>query len=903
MSVADLLCTFTFRIIPLSLSCIAFLLVAASPALAATKAVVRDPNAKPAKTVQSFSRADASPTSPAATGVLRILLVDDDVSDNNNIPGDTRKSVSDTVFRKLVADAVGGDAAVWAVETVKTNANGPAIDTLRNYSLIVWYTGASYGGNPDNTSVLSIEDEKTVRRYLQETGGAVILISPGYASKVLEQGSSWEQTSWPFLTEVLGIRGGRGLVQRFLPGTVTTTQGDQFEVGKGGAVESQFSAVNPAGATVVFNAELESMGGKLVPVATANSYGKGRIIYVGFTFENLAGKQLAPAFQQLLAATGLTAKAEQVASCPAQPEPPTLSAKTQAAGPATVQVSGTPSTAVVSWTLPTATILNASLGVAPTTRTAMTAPPAQTTTVTVVRLVPNAAAVHLNNASPDASTANDPGPLTPGHAVTYRVQRMDGCTVLGAKDVSYTPPLPHDPSGLTATTAADGTVTLKWQPVDGVAGYQVTGTSLTAPVKVSYSTQWTSPPQAPGAQQWKIASVYEPGGVFTAASAWPSVMSHIVPTPHLQYLSLPNGTGSYAESQAHYGTRCDRNPMAEFGFTWVDDCLNADRILDAATNWSQAWLAIDNQASGYGGPGVTAEYSTAVFADLHDLGLGRQVNCVPRKGAVTLCWASSHGSIPAAGASINGPGLTSLGEEFSTTKSLNIIIISGNRAFFGTWEKPADVGSSGGNTSWAELEFDYASQAAVVYGTQLDSQGRKSVPHACLSCHGGHFDASSKLVVGANLLPLIPVNLTFSSPQARVNSEESIRRINQIILESNPTPSISTQITTLYNGSPGTPGITANDAAVPPGWASQPGLYKQVIAPYCGTCHFSQTGPLNFSTFANVLANKQRIQRAVCVDFSMPHSEQGLRRFWTEGGTVSLPGMLSTALGFSKCPQ
>lgn len=53
---------------------------------------------------------------PAAAGPLRILLVDDDFSDNNHTPGDKRLSQSDQVFRKLAA---GGDAGAWAVETVK----------------------------------------------------------------------------------------------------------------------------------------------------------------------------------------------------------------------------------------------------------------------------------------------------------------------------------------------------------------------------------------------------------------------------------------------------------------------------------------------------------------------------------------------------------------------------------------------------------------------------------------------------------------------------------------------------------------------------------------------------------------------------------------------------------------
>jgi hypothetical protein len=897
MSAAHVSRTLASRVLPFLLLCTCVIRTNLPAALAATKPTTPSPSTKLQSSQPTAKAAATFLASPAATGPLRILLVDDDYSDNNNIPGDSRRSFSDTVFSKLVSDAVGGDKASWSLETVKSNANGPLIDRLRPFSLILWYTGASYGGNPDNTSVLSIEDEKTVRRYLEEVGGTVVLISPGYVSKVLEQGSSWESTSWPFLKEVMGVRGGRGLAQRFVPGLVTTPQGAQFQVGKGSVVESQFSAVNPDAAEVLFTAELESMKGP-VPVATANKYGKGRFIYIGYTFENLDPKALAPAFQQLLAATGLTPTGSPTAACPPSTAP---TGNAQNGAPATVQVSGTPTTAVVNWTLPTATLLNASLGLALSTRTAQTAPASQVTAVTVERLMPNAAPVRLNVASPDALKADDAGPLMPGQAVTYRVTLLNGCTALGAKDAVFTPPLPRDPTGLVATPGADSSVTLAWQAVDdaSVNGYQVTGTSLTAPVVVRYATQWTSPTQAPGTQQWKVATIYAPGSVLTAASAWPSVMSHIVPTPHLQYLSLPNGTGSYAESQAHYATRCDQGAMAEFGATWVDECLSAAHILASATNWTDALVA-----SGNGLPDG-AEWSTAAFADLHDLGLGRRANCVPRKGKVTLCWATSHGSIPAAGASVDGSSLAGLGERLSITKSLNFIIVSGSRAFFGTWEGPVtpDVASQGGYGGVIEKETDFADSAAVVYGTQLDSQGRKSVPHACLSCHGGHFDTTSKLVIGASLLPLIPADLTFSSPQARANSEEPIRRINQIILDTNPAPTIKTQITTLYNGSPGTPNTPANDAAVPAGWASQPGLYKQVIAPYCGSCHFAQTGPLNFGTFKNVMDNKQRIQRAVCVDFSMPHSEQGLRKFWSEGGTVSLPGMLSTALGFPKCPQ
>jgi len=507
--------------------------------------------------------------------------------------------------------------------------------------------------------------------------------------------------------------------------------------------------------------------------------------------------------------------------------------------------------------------------------------------------VPNAVPVPLTVASPDALKASDRGPLTPGRALTYRVTLTDASGRTGFKEVSFTPQA-KDPDSLSASPQADGRIVLTWPEVPGVASYQVSGTALAAPVTVRSATQWQSAAQTPGSQQWKVASVYEPGGVLTAASAWPSVTSHVAPTPGRPYLSMPNGTGSIGESTALYDNQCAA-PRTIQNINL--NCPDAGWFLSLSRSWR------DTYDSKYGGGSIAPSWPLAAFADLNDLGLGRRVNCTlllntPR---ITMCWATSHGQFPAPGQPPNGAALAAAGANGTDIKSLNIIITSAQGAFFGTWENARPI------TGRADAAYDradlFADASSKRYLTALDTQGPKSVPNACLSCHGGRYDATRKIIVGASLLPLIPAHLTFASPQARANAEEQIRRINQIVLESNPSPTISAQINALYNGAPGTPGTQANDAAVPSGWSSQPGLYRQVIAPYCGTCHFSQTGPLNFATYANVQGNKQRIQKAVCVDFSMPHSEQGFRRFWSEGGAVSLPGLLSTVLGYPKCPQ
>lgn len=251
----------------------------------------------------------ASLPAPKASGPLRILLVDDDAS-SNNAGGDTGAAQrSDGIFRDLVAKAVGGSADAWSVEVVKNRDNGPAFERLRGFNVVLWYTGASYGANNDT---IGREDEKTLRRYLEETGGAVILVSPGYLNNLV-YGQSWEAAEHPFLKEVLAVNGCYGLVQRATRGTVRAHNGTEFPIEHPGAAETQFSVVNPDGAALVFTSPLETTYAKAeagggLPVAVANAYGTGRIVYLGFTFENIPAQDRARAFALLLeAATGPTA--------------------------------------------------------------------------------------------------------------------------------------------------------------------------------------------------------------------------------------------------------------------------------------------------------------------------------------------------------------------------------------------------------------------------------------------------------------------------------------------------------------------------------------------------------------------------------------------------------------------
>jgi len=250
----------------------------------------------------------ASLPAPKAGGARRILLVDDDW--DNNTAG-ARPSGSDQIFRALVAAAVGGDPTAWSAEMVETYKHGPAFERLRDFNVIVWYTGSSYGGGPDGSSTLSVEDEKVVRRYLEEVGGAFILVSPGFLT-TRSYATTWNESANPFLNDVVGIRGFASLVRRFEAGEVRAGDGTRFPVEAKGVIETQFSAVNPDGAAVVLDATLDPRrtAEGPVPVAVANAYDSGRFVYVGFSFENIAEPSRADAFQRLLeAATGAPAAA------------------------------------------------------------------------------------------------------------------------------------------------------------------------------------------------------------------------------------------------------------------------------------------------------------------------------------------------------------------------------------------------------------------------------------------------------------------------------------------------------------------------------------------------------------------------------------------------------------------
>ena len=448
-----------------------------------------------------------------ASGPRRILLVDDDW-DGNTVGA--RPSGSDKIFRELVAAAVGGDAAAWSTEMVETYQHGPAFERLRDFNVVVWYTGGSYGGGFDGRSTLSVEDEKIVRRYLQEVGGAFILVSPGFLT-TRTYATTWTESDNPFLKEVMGVNGIASLVRRFEAGTVHGADRTTFQVEAKGVIETQFSAINPDGAAVVFTSTVDArktMEGP-VPVAVAHPFGGGRFVYVGFSFENITEALRTKAFDRLLeAATGSAAAA---APAPTRVVPTVL--QNEGAQQRIVEIPPAPSG-------PPVASLEIS-GSYPGMHSLRWIATLDTGIDQFEVYRRDANGWRFLRGGFRENFFHDPSYVAPGSAYKVVAVYRDGRR--GEAVVEYpNPPQPQAPTGLRVVQTGTETVQIDWVNVPGVGKYRVYGPgapdaglvvttgTLTEP---GYGGRTTMQFMPIGIHEIRVAAEYAPGPAPTYTSA------------------------------------------------------------------------------------------------------------------------------------------------------------------------------------------------------------------------------------------------------------------------------------------------------------------------------------------------------------------------------------------------
>jgi hypothetical protein len=654
----------------------------------------------------------------------------------------------------------------------------------------------------------------------------------------------------------------------------------------------------------------ESFPGGLTSGPDATRQGVGRLDVVARgTDNNLYQRSWHSGWSEWLplGAPGVTAVVATTTATPTtQPPtdpliPPTSTPTVMSDGPAPtgLTATGTPTTATIRWTaVPGAANYRVNRAPAGTTTwTAVTPSPITTTSVS-------------NDALPDHRLA-----------YTYQVLAYQANGHFGAATVNYTPPAPTDPTRLAAAVSTPASVQLTWQAAPGASGYQVSGPGVANGTQTP-STSFTIASAPPGSNVYRVASIFTPGGVLTPAANWPSVTAPVPPRIGAPFLTIRNGPGSNGEAWLHADrARLCGPPPSLTEYSDSRTCLptlatagpiSLGAMLEGAFVSPNPFVskAVQNARDSL----LRAVYlESAVFGDSADLGVGRRVWCKWRAGGPWyICLASSHGPGPGPRLEYGDPHRVADAAARNTEfRGFTVILPSASEGWPGlrflVFAVAPEVNLSG--VSDPAERFVLMLRNAYVLtdpgpplfaSANLDMQGPKFPPHACLSCHGGRYVNGD--VIGASLLPLDPSRFAFSTlPGAtRAEQEPRIREINNHVVRFAAPPMVQEYLAGLYGSGTAIGPATAD--FVPTGWATQPGLWRSVIRPYCTSCHMAQTGPLAFASWADVLVLKDAVQRTICKDATMPHAELLFRRFWGTGGAVSLPGMLSTALGFSSCP-
>jgi len=246
----------------------------------------------------------------------------------------------------------------------------------------------------------------------------------------------------------------------------------------------------------------------------------------------------------------------------------------------------------------------------------------------------------------------------------------------------------------------------------------------------------------------------------------------------------------------------------------------------------------------------------AAYSNNNDLGFGRDTNILMRRivyldGVKTEVnsWLANYSLTPpwpdqnplsadAAAAREPGRGIAAVCMEYSSSKDAS--------------------GKPRGKPLVAFFVYDGVGPTAKrVLSADLDGYGKKAVPYLCTTCHGGFLPTnptrSDVLKMNSSFREFDLASFKFPRPGFPIDhsirsspdtpEQREFRRMNDLVLATNPSPAIKELINGWYSNSP----EFQNPNFVPPGWEHHPTnpnldgevkqLYQQVIATSCRTCH------------------------------------------------------------------
>lgn len=388
----------------------------------------------------------------------------------------------------------------------------------------------------------------------------------------------------------------------------------------------------------------------------------------------------------------------------------------------------------------------------------------------------------------------------------------------------------------------------------------------------------------------------------TSVSELPFPLSNVISAA--RFLLFPN-----PQRQGFGGTdQTNRLEYAQAYYTAIDALNERDTLTK--------WKAKNGFSSGTG-----SEVST-VFGDARDLGYGRRMTARQSPDGCLAFFVENY--------------LVETGSQGYTYSTLNVdaaVVRSSQRFVSVSANEYCDLDGPGGVNGPKFVKFFvFDTNGNRKLMVDQDGLGEKAMPNICVSCHGGRSDplnadgtfptvrnsVSQQAGDTTSRLQFLKVHtFDFSSERdvvtntvrTRASQESAFKTINQWIYATYPNAAtaastnewdgtITRNLIEAVYGGPTFPNSTYSDSAftsfVPDSnWtvSGQAGLYQNVVAPWCMTCHMLRgtvnQSDISFTTFSQFSAYADRIKAHVYDRGNMPLAKIVFEDFWATGTTFA----------------
>ncbi len=375
----------------------------------------------------------------------------------------------------------------------------------------------------------------------------------------------------------------------------------------------------------------------------------------------------------------------------------------------------------------------------------------------------------------------------------------------------------------------------------------------------------TGPPMPAGADWWP-PEPYETCKLV--------VLLRDVVTSGRQFLTINgrdgglNAVQNEAQTQAYYNGIDPNHERETLGAWWTKNGF----VFGAGTNQ----------------PPTNADVRRTSYLNYNDLGSGRDMYFRPLPGGNVAAYVTNYGAFDqdpdnARAAAVNDPAKrgATVCMEFSPVEGRGAGEDRSIVKFYVYKPIPGDP-------EWAH---DIRATSA-----NLDTYGEKFVPNLCINCHGeepynlaiGAVPTFEDLDVAASFRELDYATYKFRLDDGATHptlAEQQAFKDQNLIIRNAGSAIASQPIKDLITGwyASGTP--AQDNSYTPPNWigAPQQGLYHDVVATSCRTCHIALQEDLNWNEYSEFeLGNAAFNLRytVLCEGRYMPHAAITYRNFW-----------------------